>query len=321
VPALPNRDLRLISLLSSATEIIHALGIGDRQVGRSHECDFPPAVEHLPVCSRPNIPVDGSSREIDTLVKQRVAEALSIYDLDSELITRLQPTHILTQTQCKVCAVSLEDVERALRKTTGTNAKVISLEPHSLSDVWQDIRRVARGCDRPEVARGCDRPVEAEQLIQCLERRMCQIEERAALAEHRPTVATIEWVEPLMVGGNWIPQLIEKANGSNLFGTAGQHSPYVLWNEVAAADPDVIIAFPCGFSLERTRAEMYWLTERNGWKDLRAVREKQVYYCDGNQFMNRPGPRLLESLQIFAEILHPGLFAPKMQRSGWERLP
>jgi iron complex transport system substrate-binding protein len=291
--------------------MIHALGLGDWQVGRSHECDFPASVEHLPVCSRPNIPVDGSSREIDTLVRERAADAISIYDLDSELIASLQPTHIFTQTQCKVCAVSLEDVERALRQTTGTDARVISLEPNSLNDVWQDIGRVARACGHDDAG---------EELIQCLQRRMRSIEDRAALAAHRPTVATIEWTEPLMVGGNWIPELIGKAGGTNVFGIAGQHSPYVQWDEVAGADPDVIIAFPCGFGLERTRAEMHWLTERSGWQELRAVRAKQVYYCDGNQFMNRPGPRLVESLQIFAEILHPDLFAPMFKGTGWSQL-
>jgi iron complex transport system substrate-binding protein len=244
-------------------------------------------------------------------VRERAADAVSIYDLDSDLIAHLRPTHILTQTQCKVCAVSLDDVEHALRLRTDTNARIISLEPHALHDVWQDIRRVAEAC-------GC--PTEADRMIQCLKQRMQVIEEAAATAQRRPKVATIEWVEPLMVGGNWIPELIEKANATNLFGATGQHSPYVQWDEIIAADPDVLIAFPCGFDLERTRGELYWLTERPGWTDLRAVRDGQVYYCDGNQFMNRPGPRLVESLQIFAEILHPDQFPPVLEHTGWERV-
>ncbi|HEX4772746.1 MAG TPA: cobalamin-binding protein [Bryobacteraceae bacterium] len=304
-------ELRLISLLSSATEIIHALGLGAQQVGRSHECDFPNAVISLPICSRPNIPVNGSSREIDSLVRERAAEAISIYDLDSDLIARLRPTHVVTQTQCKVCAVSLEDVERALRQRTDTDAQIISLEPHALHDVWDDIRRVAEACGRP---------AEAERLIERLQQRMGEIEERASKAERCPTVATIEWVEPLMVAGNWIPELIQKANATNLFGTGGQHSPYIEWDEIVAADPEVVIAFPCGFDMERTRTELYWLTEQSGWANLRAVREGRVYYCDGNQFMNRPGPRLVESLQILAEILHPDLFPPVFEHSGWQRL-
>lgn len=309
VPASP--ELRLISLLSSATEILYALGLGDWQVGRSHECDFPHSVGRLPICSRPNIPVDVSSPEIDRSVFDRAASAISIYELDSDLIARLQPTHIFTQTQCRVCAVSLDDVASALRRTTNTDARVVSLEPHDLRSVWDDFRRVAAACHCPE--RG-------ETLIEALQARMHSIEERAARAKRRPTVATIEWLEPLMIAGNWIPELIEKAHAVNLFGLPGQHSPYMEWNEIAAADPDVMIAFPCGFSLERTAQEMHWLAERPGWSNLRCVREHQVYYCDGNQYMNRPGPRLVESLQIVAEILHPDLFPPVLEHSGWARL-
>jgi iron complex transport system substrate-binding protein len=302
---------RLLSLLSSATEIIHALGLGHQQVGRSHECDYPPEVLSLPVCSRPNIPVDGPSREIDTLVRERAASAISIYDLDSELIGSLRPTHIFTQTQCKVCAVSLDDVERALCRHIGTYARVVSLEPNSLEDVWSGIRGVAEACGVP---------AEGDRLIECLRQRMSRIEERALRAKRRPRVATIEWLDPLMVAGNWIPELVEKSNAANLFGAPGQHSPYISWDEIVAADPDVIIAFPCGFDLTRTRSELYCLTGRPGWADLRAVRDGQVYYCDGNQFMNRPGPRLVESLQIFAEILHPEQFPAELEHTGWERL-
>ena len=303
------QELRLLPLISSATEIVHALGLGSFQVGRSHECDYPPCVTALPICTTPTIAVSGSSAEIDRLVKQRIAEAVSVYQVDSELVRNLAPTHILTQTQCKVCAVSLDDVERAFQEQTSIDARVISLEPYALADLWRDIERVASAC-------GCE--TDGLILIDQLQRRMYDIERRAK-AGVKQTVAAIEWLEPLMAGGNWVPELIEMAGGENLFGVAGQHSPWMTWDELVSANPDVILALPCGFDLERTRSEMYWLAERSGWHSLKAVQHGRVFVCDGNQFMNRPGPRLVESLQIFAEILHPALFAPKLEHIGWQR--
>lgn len=303
-------QLRLLPLISSATEIVHALGLGEFQVGRSHECDFPPAVVHLPICTRPAIPVDGSSAEIDALVKDRVRRALSVYDVDAELIKTLAPTHIITQTQCEVCAVSLADVERALQNEFSTQARVISLEPYALADLWADIRRVAQACDQAYTA---------DRLITRLQDAMSAIEQRASTALRTPSVAAIEWLEPLMAGGNWVPELISLANGLNLFGAAGQHSPWMTWEQLVEANPDVIVVLPCGFDLARTRSEMHWITNRCEFQHLAAVRNGNVFLCDGNQFMNRPGPRLLESLQIFAEILHPSLFAPDLEHIGWER--
>jgi iron complex transport system substrate-binding protein len=302
--------LRVLPLISSGTEIVHALGLGRFQVGRSHECDFPPTVASLPVCTRPNIPITGSSAEIDRLVKDRAQAAMSIYEVDSGLLRSLNPTHIITQTQCKVCAVSLGDVQHALRDELNTHARIISLEPYALSDLWSDIDRVASACDHPAAG---------QTLIASLQRRMQAIEQRAQSANTRPRVAAIEWTEPLMAGGNWVPELITKAAGVNLFGRAGEHSPWMTWDDLRASDPDVIIALPCGFDLARTRSEMHWLSNRPEWNFLRAVRHGTVFICDGNQFMNRPGPRLVESLQIFAEILHPELFEPELEHVGWER--
>lgn len=302
--------MRLLPLISSATEIVHALGLGRFQVGRSHECDYPPSVTALPVCTRPAIPVSGTSGEIDRLVKERLASALSVYEVDADLIRRLQPTHIITQTQCKVCAVSLEDVERALQSEMAVDAQIIALEPYALNDVWLDIRRVGSACE-------CD-PA-AEGLIADLQGRIECIRQRASQAGERPRVATLEWLDPLMAGGNWVPELIELAAGKNLFGAPGEHSPTMTWRELVAADPDVIVALPCGFDLQRTRAEMHCIASRPEWKDLCAVGRKQVFVCDGNQFMNRPGPRLLESLQAFAEMLHPKLFLPELEHIAWEK--
>ncbi len=264
----------------------------------------------LPVCSKPSFPVDGSSAEIDSLVKDRLQRALSIYELDRSKIRELRPTHIITQTQCKVCAVSLDDVEDLLRKETGTGAQVIALEPFALADLWRDITRIAERCGHSDAGRA---------LIRNLQGQMQEIELQASRATGRPSVAAIEWLEPLMAGGNWVPELIAMAGGRNLFGAAGEHSPWMAWQEVLDADPEILVALPCGFDMTRTRSEMRWLTERPGWQELRAVRERRVFLCDGNQFMNRPGPRLVESLQIFAEILHPEVFAPRLENTGWQR--
>lgn len=302
--------MRLLPLISSATEIVHALGLGEYQVGRSHECDFPRSVLNLPICTRPAIAVDGSSADIDTLVKDRITRALSVYDVDAELIQSLDPTHIITQTQCEVCAVSLADVERTLQAEYNTHAKVVSLEPYALTDLWADIRRVAQACNAEE---------SGEHLIANLQSRMTKIRHLASSAGFCPSVAAIEWLEPLMAGGNWVPELIEMAHGRNLFGIAGRHSPWMTWDQLVEADPDTIVILPCGFDLARTRAEMYWLTNREGWAALRAVKTGNIFLCDGNQFMNRPGPRLVESLQILAEILHPEVFSPELEGTGWER--
>ena len=301
--------LRIIPLFASATEIVHALGLGPYQVGRSHECDFPLSVRELPVCTRPSFAIDGSSAEIDRLVKDTLRSAASVYEVLPGSLDLLRPTHIVTQTQCKVCAVSLDDVERALKESVASRPVVVALEPNSLDDIFEDIHRVARACG-----------VEAEgkRLEKTLKQRMAAIAAQASRAATRPRVACIEWHEPLMAAGTWVPELIALANAENLFGTAGAHSPWMTWEQLAASDPDVIITMPCGFDLRRTAEEMHWLTARQGWRELRAVRNGEVYLADGNQYMNRPGPRIVESLQILAEILHPKLFSRALQGIAWE---
>jgi iron complex transport system substrate-binding protein len=306
--------LRIVPLIASASEIVASLGLSPYQVGRSHECDFPPEILHLPICTSPAFPTGGSSAEIDQRVKQRVANALSVYEVSREMLDAVQPTHVVTQTQCRVCAVSLEDVERALTGWVSSRPKLIALEPNCLADVWADIRRVAEACGVAE--RG-------EEVVGDLQLSMRAISERDSGSPRRPRVACIEWHEPLMAAGNWVPELVEMAGAVNLFGHSGAHSParsaWMSWQELAGADPDVIITMPCGFDLERTAAEMYWLTERPEWPALRAVQTGQVYLADGNQYFNRPGPRLVESLEILAEILHPKEFEPRLRDAGWRR--
>ena len=284
---------RIVSLIASATEIACALGQLDNLVGRSHECDYPEAVRALPACTRPRIDVAASSQEIDRLVKERARTAVSIYDVFDDVIERLEPTHILTQIQCDVCAVSLRDVELAMARGIKGQPEIVSLQPDSLAGIWQDIRRVAQALGIP--GRG-------ERLLQSLQAEIHAIS--LGTPSTRPSVACIEWMEPLMAAGNWTPELIELAGGINLFGEAGKHSPWMTWEQLAAADPGVLVIAPCGFDLARTEQEIYWMTGRPGWSELRAVKTGRVYLADGNQYFNRPGPRVVETLRMLAEMLH-----------------
>ena len=302
---------RIVSLISSATEIVHALGQTPSQVGRSHECDFPAEIATLPVCTKPTIDIYADSREIDRSVKDRVRNALSVYEVFDDMLEQLQPTHIITQTQCEVCAVSLRDVERSVASRLASQPKIVSLTPNSLSDVWDDIRRVAGALGIAE---------HGETVVAALQARMCAIAEKARAAKERPRVALIEWIEPLMATGNWMPALVEMAGGVNLMGERDKHSGYISWEEVVASEPEVIIVCPCGFDMARTESEMYWLTRRPEWPTMRAVGNGRVYLADGNQYFNRPGPRLVETLQILAEILHPKVFAPALEGAGWRKL-
>ena len=299
---------RIISLLPSATEIAAALGFGDHLVGRSHECDFPPSVESLPICSSTKIPADGTSYEIDERVKEIVAEGLSVYRVDVDLLRELRPDFILTQTQCAVCAVTPRDLEQALCAWTGAQPTMVSLEPNNLDDVWNDFRRVG---DALGVS------ARAEELIDSLNKRLAAMRGEARRAPSRPTVGAIEWLGPLMAGGNWMPELIEIAGGRSLFAQPGQHSPWLDWATLTEADPEIILLLPCGFKIAQTIRDLNLLTENPAWANLRAVKQGRVYAIDGHHFFNRPGPRLVESAEIVAEILHPELFDFEHRGTGW----
>ena len=309
-------ELRILSLIASATEIVCALGFRDQLVGRSHECDFPNDVEGLPAATVPRIEVKASSREIDDQVKAVLrdtdaVDALGVYDVRLDVLRELNPTHIVTQTQCEVCAVSLRDVEAAVAKISGVEPKIVSLQPNALDDVWGDMLRVASSFGAQE--RGYE-------LVSELQERMAAINDATADLERRPSVAAIEWVDPMMAGGNWMPTLIEMAGGQNLFGKAGLHSPWMSFEELQAADPDVILIAPCGFDMDRTREDVPILEAKPGWDDLSAVKSGNVFIADGNQYFNRPGPRLAESLEILAEMLHPEEFDFGHGGVGWERV-
>lgn len=306
--------MRVVSLLPSATEIVAALGFADALVGRSHECDFPDEVAELPVCTEPKVDPAGSSEEIHRSVEALLAQALSVYRVDAERLRALAPSHVVTQVQCDVCAVSLAEVEAALSgwHADGIRPQLTPLNPASLADVFADIERVAAALGAPE--RGA-------RLTARMRARMETIRAAASMRAERPRVVTIEWMSPLMTAGNWMPELVAMAGGDDVFGHAGRHSSWLAWEDLREADPDVILVFPCGFALERVVREAGVLANRPGWEALTAVRSGNVLLCEGNQFFNRPGPRLCETLEILGEILHPGAFAFGHEGTGWVRLP
>ena len=302
---------RIVSLIASATEIVCSLGFEDQIVARSHECDYPESVKRLPVVTGPKFDPEGTSYQIDQRVKAIVQESLSVYRVDGDKLLELEPDVIVTQAHCEVCAVSLREVERTVCTWLRKCPKLISLSPNVLADVWDDIEQVA--LELGVVERG-------REVVGALRRRIKAISERANSLPSRPTVACIEWLDPLMAAGNWMPELVEMAGGVNLYGAAGKHSPWMKWEQVVAADPDAIVLLPCGFDIARTRRDLHVLTERREWPSLKAARAGKAFVADGNQYFNRPGPRLVESLEIMAELLHPEAFAFGHEGSGWQRV-
>lgn len=279
--------MRVASLLPSATEIVCMLGLDQLLVGRSHECDAPASILGLPVLTTTSIESDRPSAEIDAQVKNHLAHGLSLYGVRMELLAELQPDLILTQAHCEVCAVSERDLE-------GLDARVLSLSPTTLAEVWASIKAVGAALGHPE--RGERIAWQLEAMIGAVER---------VIADRpKPTVGCIEWTDPLMSAGNWVPELVEKAGGVPVLGNTGEHSPWLSWQELLEADPEVLVLMPCGFDLERTRREADVLRQEPQWASLRAVRNQRVYAVDGNQYFNRPGPRLVDSVEILAEILH-----------------
>ena len=302
-------NLRIVSLLPSATEIIDGLGLTDFLVGRSHECDYPPTIKNLPVCTEARLNSDKKSGEIDADVRTLVREALSIYKLKLEVLQQLQPTHIITQDQCDVCAVNLSEVEKAIAQLTTSQPQIISLQPDRLQEVWDDIQRTARVLG-----------VEAKPTLDRLKSRLDTISKRVRVANvQKPTVVSLEWTEPLMLGANWIPELIEIAGGEPLLSMKGENSPYLFWESLIDVDPEIIVIMPCGFDLERTAKESKTLTKYSDWKALKAVKNKQVFITDGNAYFNRPGPRLVDSAEILAEIFHPELFDFGYRGKSWKQ--
>ncbi|MBC7757809.1 MAG: cobalamin-binding protein [Phormidesmis sp. FL-bin-119] len=303
-------NLKIISLLPAATEIVCALGLESQLVGRSHECDFPESVKHLPVCSSAKFISGSDSAEIDRQVKEILTDALSIYTIDRELIRQLNPDVIITQAQCEVCAVSLKEVEQALEGLLDKECRIISLKPNTLSDVNKEIS---------EVAAILNASSQADDLLERAEERIEIIRHKLKFRSENPKVACIEWLAPLMIAGNWTPELIHIAGADPILAVNGKHSVFIDFQDIRNADPDIIVVMPCGFSIPRTLQEINLLLDLPGWKDLKAVKNNRIYIADGNQYFNRSGPRLTESIEILAEIINPKQFIFGYEGEGWIR--
>jgi len=287
-----SEPLRIVSLLPSATEIAVALGLEANLVGRSHECDFPPSVAALPVCTSTKLEKGLSSRAIEDRVKAIVESGLSVYDVDAMLLRALRPDVILTQAQCAVCAVTPADLEEALAAWVGTPPVLVSLAPDDLSDVFGDFARVAEAAGVPE--RAGPAIARMQQSLTAL----------PAPPATRPTMLAVEWIEPLMVAGNWVPELVSAAGADPLLAAPGVHSHWIDFAAVAAADPDIIAFMPCGYQLAQTLPEVRALLGQSPWRELRAVRDGRVFAVDGHHLYNRPGPRLVESAEVLACLIH-----------------
>ena len=291
--------VRIASLLPSATEIVCALGARAELVGVSHECDFPAGVEKLPVLTRTRKALPRASGAIDRAVRKILEDALTVYELDLPKLRETAPQIIVTQDLCDVCAVSLDDVRKALAELARADVEIVSLKPTLLGDVWNDVRRVGRALGRAQ--RG-------EEVAKELERRVAAIGARAAKLPHRPSVLTIEWLDPVMVGGTWMPELVTLAGGEPLVTKPGEHAPTLQLEELAKLAPDVVLIKPCGFDLARTSEELALLRTMLPWSNWPAVERGKVFLADGNAFFNRSGPRLVESLEILAACVHPEEF-------------
>jgi iron complex transport system substrate-binding protein len=292
--------MRIASLLPGTTEIVCALGLGEHLVAVTHECDYPPEVRTLPVVTRSllDLPETASSSDIDTAIRERTRSDLSIYQLDMELLSALQPDIILTQALCDVCAVPLRQVEAAVADAA---TQVLSFEPTDLAGIFGAIKAIGRALGVSE---------RAAQLVNDLTLRVERVRTTAAQASHRPRVLGIEWLDPVFSAGHWVPELIAIAGGQSVLAAAGERSRQLSWPDVIAAAPEVIILMPCGFTLERTLAEATaLLPQRAGWSALPAVRTGNVFAVDANAYFSRPGPRIVDSLELLATLIHPELFA------------
>lgn len=288
--------MRVVSLLPSATEIVYALGI--EPVGVSHECDYPPEAADKPAVNRSRIDAEATSAEIDNQVLDAEESEDGVYEIDRETLARLDPDLVVSQGICDVCAVDSVLVREAVDEL-GLDCDVLTTDPHSMADVFSDIRRIGTATGTEE---------RADKLVSGLRTRVREVESRAADAENHPRVAVLDWMNPVMSAGHWVPEMVGMAGGiENLTEPGGTSRPRE-WDELGDYDPEVLVVAPCGFDLDQIRENLTDLTERDGWDELTAVQENRAYALDGHQFMNRPGPRLVDSLSHLAGLIHPDLF-------------
>jgi iron complex transport system substrate-binding protein len=289
------RTMKICSLLPSATEILFALGLGDQVVGVSHECDFPLEARSKPVLIKSRISHTESAAAIDRQVRELLERGESLYNVDFEILRAIEPDLIVTQDLCHVCAATPDDLVAALLHLQ-RRPQIVTLNPHSLADVCADIRSVGEATGRVD---------QANTLVREFENKIANVE-RSIAGLNRPRVLCLEWLDPLYVAGHWVPEMIERAGAMDIFGHAGRPSFRVEWEAVIAAQPDVIVIMPCGYTLAAADAEFRNLRLPQGWKDLPAVRDGRVYVVEASGYFSRPGPRLADGLAILADAIHEG---------------
>lgn len=290
---------RVVSLLPSATEMVAAVGMQSSLVGVSHECDFPAGVVGLPIMTRTTLRSLPSSADIDRDVRKLITEVLAVYELELDRLRDAKPDVIVTQDLCDVCAVSYDDVCAAARQLGNPNLEIVNLHPKVLADIWNDIRRVA-------AALSCE--ARGEEVLADIDERIEAVRARTGSIEERPAVLTIEWLDPVMIGGTWMPELVELAGGTALVTSPGDHAPTLSVEQLKALAPDVVLFKPCGFGLARSMSERHVIDQLLSEMDWPAVSGGRVYLADGNAFFNRPGPRIVDSLEILAACVHPDRF-------------
>ena len=301
---------RIASLLASSTEILHGLGLWDRVVAVSHECDYPPDVDKKPRVTFTNIDTGASSAAIDDQVRQSVKSQEPLYRIDVDRLAGVRPDLIVTQAQCDVCAVKYDDVVAAVRSNKALRGTtIIALNPGTMEDIFKDIKRVGEATGAAQ---------QAERFIRTLRDRVAFVQTAtdSLKDEEKPRTVCIEWIEPVMVAANWMPDLLRIAGGRCDLTSAGQQSGYTKWEDVVAYDPEVIVVMPCGFDLRRTLKESRVLPGFDHWSEIAAVRKGRVFAVDGNAYFNRAGPRIVDSLEILTALLHPDRFAKQREAYG-----
>jgi iron complex transport system substrate-binding protein len=292
-------ELRLISFLPAATEMVYVLGLGDRLAGVSHECDFPVEARKKPVVVKAALPLETMTlREIDVTVAQRIGSGQSLYEVDEWLLTQLAPTHILTQELCHVCAPSGNEITRALAALP-VKPEILWFTPHSIEEIFGNLR---------DLGAATGTSARAEEIIADGRARLRSIAARAGKAPRRPRVFCLEWIDPYYCCGHWVPEMIEMAGGDDVLGRRGKDSVRIPWEKIAAWSPEVLIVSPCGFDTEKAVAQAEQLLQQSGWSDLPAMQNGRVFAVDANAYFARPGPRVVEGVELLAHLIHPEIF-------------
>jgi iron complex transport system substrate-binding protein len=287
--------MRIVSLLPSATEVLFALGLGDSVVGVTHECDFPAGVEGKPVLVRPRVDSGAAAAEIDAQVREILAAGEALYSVDAELLRSLEPDLIITQDLCHVCAAGPGDLADALTRFEKI-PRVLSLSPHTLADVWEDIRKIGGAAGRI---------TEGDRLAGELKARIAAVEQRTATQSPIPGVLCLEWLDPPYLAGHWTPQMVARAGGRDVLGIPGEPSFRVPWRRIVEAPIDAILVMPCGYGVDRAADEFQKLVLPAGWESIPAVKTGRIFAVDASGYFSRPGPRLADGVEMLAPLLAP----------------